>query len=156
MTDEQALREQLVQLLHGGNAHATFEQAVEDFRLEKINEKPGGLPYSAWGLLEHLHIAQHDILDFMVNPEYQELEWPKDYWPTDEGSPQKWRKSVRAFEDDLEAICDLAQNPETKLYEKIPHGSGQTYLREFLLVADHNAYHVGELIMLRRILGDWD
>lgn len=156
MDEGGALREHILQLLRGGNAHPTFEGAAGGFPLARINQKPGHLPYSAWGLLEHLRIAQHDILDFMVNPAYQRLEWPKNYWPTSAGDAKKWHKSVRAFEDDLEAICDLARSPKTKLYEKIPRGGRQTYLRESLLGADHKAYHLGQLIMLRRLLDVWE
>jgi len=156
MDNNRVLREHILQLLRGGNAHTTLEHAVENFPLEKMNQKPPHLPYSAWDLLEHLRIAQHDILDFMVNPDYKELTWPKDYWPSEEGSTKKWRESLRALEDDLEAICALARDPQTKVYDKIPHGSGQTYLREFLLVADHNAYHIGQLVVLRRLLEAWD
>lgn len=155
MDTDSMLREHILKLLRGGNAHATFQQAIQGFPLEQINLKPGGLPYSAWDLLEHLRIAQWDILDFMVNPNYQELDWPKDYWPTAEGDPQRWQQSVKAFDKDFEEICRLAQDSKVRLFERIPHGSGQTYLREFLLVADHNAYHTGQLVMLRRLLAAW-
>jgi hypothetical protein len=149
------LREHIVKLLRGGSAHATFEQAVAGFPLEQINEKPEHLPYSAWELLEHLRLAQWDILDFMVNSDYEELDWPDDYWPSELGNAGSWQESLEAFADDLETICALALDPKTDLYTKIPHGLDQTYLREFLLVADHNAYHLGQMVMLRRLLEIW-
>lgn len=156
MDTDRMLREHIVKLLRGGSAHATFEQAMAGFPPEQINEKPQHLPYSAWELLEHLRIAQWDILEFMVNPHYQEPTWPADYWPAEPGSREAWQRSLEAFGDDLETICALALDPKTDLYAKIPHGSGQTYLREFLLVADHNAYHLGQMVMLRRLLGAWE
>lgn len=155
MDSDQNLREHLLKLLQGGSAHATVSQATQGFPLDKINLKPGDLPYSAWDLLEHLRIAQRDILDFMVNPAYQELQWPQDYWPSQPGNAQKWQQSLADFARDFEEISRLAQDPKVPLFERIPQGSGQTYLREFLLVADHNAYHTGQLVMLRRLLDAW-
>lgn len=150
-----ALRAQIQQLLRGGNAHVPFAQAVEGFPLERVNQRPQGLPYSAWDLLEHLRIAQRDILDFMVNPHYKEPHWPQDYWPSRPGDAQTWQASVHSFEGDLERMIHLALDPQIQLDAAIPHGQGQTYLREFLLAADHNAYHIGQLVLLRRLLGAW-
>ncbi|MCL6525392.1 MAG: DinB family protein [Thermaceae bacterium] len=150
-----ALRAQIQQLLRGGNAHVPFAQAVEGFPLERVNQRPQGLPYSAWDLLEHLRIAQRDILDFMVNPHYKEPQWPQDYWPSRPGDAQTWQTSLHSFEGDLERIIHLALDPQIQLDAAIPHGQGQTYLREFLLAADHNAYHIGQLVLLRRLLGAW-
>lgn len=157
MAEDKALREHLVKLLKGGDAHVTFENAIKDFPAELRGERLKGAEHSAWEVLEHLRIAQADILDFSINPQYKELEWPKEYWPETSAPPdaQAWDESVRAFEKDLKAMCALVENEKTDLFAKIPHGSGQTILREALVVADHNGYHLGEMVVLRRILGAW-
>jgi hypothetical protein len=115
------------------------------------------VPYSAWQLLEHLRIAQHDILDFCRNPHYTEMKWPDDYWPSSPTPPsaRAWNESIRQFRADRDGLRELALDRSIDLNAKIPHGSGQTYLREIVLVADHTAYHVGELVLLRRLLGAW-
>jgi DinB superfamily len=152
-----ALREHLIALLTGGNAHADFEAAIKDLPAELRGKTPKGAEHSAWELVEHLRIAQWDILDFSRNPKYKAKEWPKEYWPETAAPPddKAWAKSVRAFRKDLKAMCDLVADESTDLYALIPHGEGQTILREALLVADHNAYHVGQLILVRRLLGAW-
>ncbi len=152
-----SLREQLVQLLTGGQAHATFDKAVKDLPLALCGKRPKGAEHSPWEVLEHLRIAQWDILDFSRNPNYQHLPWPEGYWPAAPAPPdaKAWDKSVRAFRRDLKAMCALVIDPDTDLYAKIPHGDGQTILREALLIADHNAYHLGELVLLRRLLSAW-
>jgi hypothetical protein len=157
MAEDKALREHLVKLLKGGDAHVTFENAIKDFPAELRGERLKGGEHSAWEVLEHLRIAQADILDFSINPQYKELEWPKEYWPETSAPPdaQAWDESVRAFEKDLKAMCALVENEKTDLFAKIPHGSGQTILREALVVADHNGYHLGEMVVLRRMLGAW-
>jgi hypothetical protein len=118
---------------------------------------PQGLPYSPWQLLEHLRITQHDILDFCRNPGYVELDWPDDYWPKSAAPPPDpaWDESVRRFIEDRAAMQALAADRSVDLLATIPHGSGQTYLREILLAADHTSYHVGQLIVVRRLLGIW-
>jgi hypothetical protein len=152
-----ALREQLVNLLNGGHAHATFDAAVKNLPVALRGKRPKGAQHSGWEVLEHLRIAQWDILDFSRNPNYQHLPWPAGYWPATPAPPdaKAWDKSVRAFRRDLKTMCALVQNPSTDLYARIPHGDGQTILKEALLVADHNAYHLGELVLLRRLLGAW-
>lgn len=152
-----ALREHVVEVLTGGHAHATFEQAVKDLPVELRGKVPKGGEYSAWQLLEHLRLAQWDILDFSRNAKYQALKWPDDYWPKEKAPAdgKAWDKSVRAFERDLKAMCALVEDPKTDLFAKIPHGDGQTILREALLAADHNAYHVGQLVLVRKLLGAW-
>jgi hypothetical protein len=119
--------------------------------------KPSNLPYSPWQLVEHLRITQADILDFCRNPKYRERTWPDDYWPSAESPPDSatWDKSVRDFLRDRAALQDLSRDPKVALEARIPHGEGQTYLREILLVADHTAYHIGELVVVRRLLGAW-
>jgi DinB superfamily len=157
MAEDEALREHVVKLLKGGDAHVTFENAIKDFPAELRGEKPKGAEHSSWEVLEHLRIALWDILDFSVNPEYKEREWPKEYWPETAAppNPQAWDESVLAFEKHLQAMCDLVENEKTDLFAKIPHGTGQTILREALVVADHNGYHLGEIVLLRRVLGAW-
>lgn len=155
---DQALRQHLLELLGGGGAHAKFDDVVKDFPAELHGKKPGGLPHSAWMLLEHLRIAQHDILEFSRNPEHVSPPWPAGYWPTTEEAPPNaaaWNKSIRQFREDLRAVQDLVGDPKTDLAAKIPWGDGQTILREALLVADHNAYHLAQLVDVRRLLGAW-
>ena len=152
-----ALREQLAKVLAWREAHATFDDAVEGFPAELRGTVPDGLPYSGWQLLEHLRITQHDILDFSRNPRYEEMDWPADYWPGSPAPPDEgaWERSVAAYHADRQALQEMARDTSIDLFSAIPHGSGQTYLREILLAADHAAYHVGELIAVRRLLGAW-
>ena len=157
MESDKALRQHVVKLLKGGDAHADFEKVVKDFPADLQGKRPQGAEHSPWEVLEHLRIAQWDILDFSQNAEYKELKWPDEYWPkTAAPADEKaWDQSVIAFRSDLKAMCDLVADERTDLFAKIPHGDGQTVLREALVVADHNAYHLGELVLLRRMLGAW-
>lgn len=158
MADSQkSLREHLLYVLEGSGAHASFDAAANDFPAALQGKKVEGFPHTAWMLLEHLRLAQEDILDFSHNPKYAARKWPDDYWPTHEAPPNAatWDKSVQEFRKDLKAIEDLVRDPRTDLFAKLPWGEGQTVLREAILVADHNAYHVGQLVMLRRMLGAW-
>ncbi len=158
MADAQkALREHVLYLLRGGGAHVGFEDAVKGLAASLRGAKPPGAPHSAWELVEHMRLAQWDILEFSRNPKHVSPEWPAGYWPATAAPPDEraWEKSVKQFRADLEAMAALVEDPATDLYAKIPHGDGQTYLREGLLVADHNAYHLGELVFLRRLLGAW-
>jgi uncharacterized damage-inducible protein DinB len=153
-----ALREHVLELLTGGHAHATFEQAVKNLSVELRGKVPNGAEHSPWQLLEHLRIAQRDILEFSRNATHQSPKWPEGYWPK-EKAPQDekdWDKSVRAFKKDLKELCTLVEDEKTDLFAKIPHGDGQTVLREALLTADHNAYHIGQLVLVRRLLGAWE
>jgi len=155
---DQALRNHLVNLLEGGHAHATFDAAVKGIPAELRGRAPRGLPYSPWQLLEHLRITQWDIVEFSRSREHESPKWPEGYWPgRDNLKPGEasWRKSVAAFRRDLKAMEELVADPTTDLYARIPWGDGQTILREALLVADHNAYHLGELVVVRRLLGAW-
>jgi uncharacterized damage-inducible protein DinB len=151
------VREHLSSLLDWGDAHARFETIIKDVAPELRGAVPEGLPYSPWQLLEHLRLSQQDILEFCRNPNYVEKHWPDDYWPSAAGPPdtKSWEKSVREFGEDQRAFQQLASTASVDLLAKIPHGTGQTYLREILLVADHNAYHLGQLVAVRRLLGDW-
>jgi uncharacterized damage-inducible protein DinB len=157
MTSTDALREHVVRLLDWQDAHVNFDAAVQGLPPKLRGVRPPGLAHSPWELLEHLRLAQHDILEFCRNPDYQELTWPADYWPASAAPPsaQAWKASVAAFRDDRAALRRLAEDPALDLFAAVPHGSGQTYLRELLLVADHNAYHVGQLVVVRRLLGAW-
>ena len=151
------LRDQLVHYLDWHDAHADFDTAVKAIPAELRGAVPAGLPYSIWQLLEHLRLAQHDILDFCVNPSYQEMTWPDDYWPATASPPSEaaWDESIAAYRRDREAMQRLAGDPAIDLFAAIPHGSGQTYLREILLVVDHAAYHIGQIVLVRRLLGNW-
>jgi hypothetical protein len=157
MASDAALRVQLTKLLKGGEAHATLENAVEKFPEALRGVVPKGAEHSAWQELEHLRLAQEDILDFSINPGYKAKEWPKEYWPATAAPPDAnaWDASVAGYLKDREALCALVEDSKTDLYAKIPHGDGQTILREALLAADHNAYHIGQLVLLRRLLGAW-
>jgi hypothetical protein len=157
MAKDAALREHLVSLLTGGNAHTTFEDAVKNMPAEQRGKRPKGAEHSPWQLLEHLRIAQWDILEFSRDAKHKSPKWPEEYWPKSPVPPDEkaWDKSVRAFRRDLKTLCALVSDPNTDLYAKIPHGDGQTILREVLLTADHNAYHLGQLVLVRKLLGAW-
>jgi hypothetical protein len=154
---DKALREHVLYLLDGGGAHAKFNEVVADIPPKLLAQKPAGLPHSLWRLLEHLRIAQWDILQFSRNPKHTSPKWPEGYWPKTEGppSPAAWNGSVKKFRQDLKAMQDLVKDPKTDLFAKIPWGDGQTVLREALLLADHNAYHLGQMLDVRRLLGAW-
>jgi hypothetical protein len=157
MEHNDMLREQLVKLLGWEDAHVNLEAAVEGIPPQVHGARPEGLPYSPWQLLEHLRLTQRDILDFCRDPAYKAPKWPDDYWPKSAIPPtsESWQESVTAFLADREAFVVFITDPRLDLYAKIPHGEGQTYLREVVLVADHSAYHVGELVAVRRLLGVW-
>jgi hypothetical protein len=152
-----ALREHVVNLLTGGHAHATFDQAVKGLAPELRGKVPKGAEHSAWQVLEHLRIAQWDILEFSRDAKHESPKWPEGYWPKEKAPADEkaWDKSVRAFKRDLKEMVELVQDEKTDLFAKIPHGDGQTILRQALLTADHNAYHVGELVLVRRLVGAW-
>jgi len=152
-----SLRENLLELLTGGHAHATFADAVKDLPAELRGKKPANFPHSAWMILEHLRISQWDILEFSRNKNHKSPKWPEGYWPKEDAPPTDaaWKKSVDQFTTDLEEMKDLVSNPKTDLFAKILWGDGQTILREALLVADHNAYHVAQIVDVRRLLGAW-
>ena len=155
--DDAALREHVLSLLKEGHAHATFDQAVKDLPVELRGKVAKGAKHSPWQLLEHMRIAQWDILEFSRNGKHESPKWPEGYWPKDKAPADEkaWDKSVRAFKKDLKELCALVEDAKTDLFAKIPHGDGQTVLREALLTADHNAYHVGQMVLLRILLGAW-
>lgn len=148
------LRQHVLNLLRMEGAHIGFHDAVKGFPAGLRGKKLGGAPHTAWQLLEHLRLAQEDILDFSRNPEYREKKWPQDYWPASEAPPDDgaWNASIRAFEHDLKEMEALIADEKQDLFARIPHGDGQTLLREALLMADHNSYHLGQLVFLRKAL----
>jgi hypothetical protein len=154
---DRELREQLVYLLKGGGAHVHFTDGLDDFPAGKYGTFANALPHTGWQLLEHSRIAQRDILEFSRNPKHVSPDFPGGYWPKTPMPPddKAWHNSVAAFQKDLTDMVRLVQNPRTDLFAKIPHGQGQTILREVLVLADHNAYHLGQLVDLRRALGAW-
>jgi len=151
------LRDLLARLLAWEDAHVSFDVAVAGIPVAHRGTVPTGLPHSPWQLVEHLRLSQHDILDFCVNPQYEELQWPEDYWPSSAAPPSDsaWDESIDAVRRDRAALQQLARDATIDLAGKIPHGSGQTYARELALAADHAAYHVGQLVLVRQALGDW-
>ncbi|HEX6053017.1 MAG TPA: DinB family protein [Gemmatimonadaceae bacterium] len=153
-----ALRAQLRRILNWQDAHVGFEKGVQGLAPSLRGTRVHGFPHSPWELVEHMRITQRDILDFCRNPAYEEPKWPDDYWPTSPEPPseQAWDDTITAFREDRAALEALAVDASVDLFATIPHGTGQTYLREILLVVDHNAYHLGQLIAVRRQLGAWD
>lgn len=151
------LREQLVNLLDGGHAHQTFDQTVADFPLARINTRPPRVSYSFWHLLEHIRIAQWDILDFINNPDYVTPKWPQDYWPAhdQEADAAQWEQTINAIRADTAALKAIVEDPTIDLASELPYAPGYTYVREILLVADHNAYHIGEFAILRQVTATW-
>jgi DinB family protein len=156
--NDQSLREHITYLLEGGGAHAKFDDVIEDLPPNLRGTKPDRFPHTAWMLLEHLRLAQWDILEFSRNARHVSPEWPKGYWPPTEApsSDAAWGKSIQQFRRDLKAMQLLVADPKTDLFGRIPWGDGQTILREALLLADHNAYHLAQLVDLRRLLGAWE
>jgi hypothetical protein len=161
MTDSEILRKHVADVLGGGEAHAHFDQAVADFPIRLLGTKPPGSPHTAWQLVEHLRLAQWDILEFSRDPRHVSPEFPEGYWPDTDAPPDStaWRKSVAAFQADLKAMQKLVTDPEIDILARVKHPEAKekhTVLREALLLADHNAYHVGQLVLLRRLLGAWE
>jgi hypothetical protein len=154
---DKPLRQHLVELLQGGQAHATFDDILANIPTKLRGKKPAHYPHSLWMLLEHLRLAQWDILEFSRNPKYKAPKWPDDYWPKSAAPPNDaaWTTSLKQFRADLKAMQNLVKNPRTNLFAKIPWGDGQTILREALLLADHNSHHLGQMLDIRRLLGAW-
>jgi hypothetical protein len=157
MNGNSVLRSELSKLVECGSAHADFEKAVADFPTDLRGQKPEGAPHTAWELLDHLRIAQWDMLEFSRDAAHQSPDWPEGYWPKTDAPPSAtaWDESIDAFRRDNAAMRELIEDPDSDLFRPFEHGTGQNLLREALQVADHNAYHLGELIFLRRLLGAW-
>jgi DinB family protein len=156
-SQDQHLRQNLVELLAGGHAHANFDAIIKNLPPKLRGAKPANFPHSPWMLLEHLRLAQWDILEFSRNKKHVSPKWPEGYWPKTSAPPTAaaWTKSVQQFRRDLKAMQTLVENPKTDLFARIPWGDGQTILREALLLADHNSHHLGQLLDVRRLLGAW-
>lgn len=156
--NEEVIKKELLDLLASKNAHMDFYAATADFPIDRINEKFPKGSYSSYGLIEHIRRTQKDILDFCINPNYKELAWPKDYWPDPEfkATEKDWNKTIENFMKDMAELEDLVKNPKIDFYSKIPWGDGQVIFREVMMVADHNAYHVGELAIMRQVMGTWN
>ena len=154
---DDVVREQLLELLKGGGAHLTFDKAVKGLKVSLRGAKPKGQPHTPWRIVEHMRTAQRDILDFCRDPNHVSPAWPDEYWPAGDApkSSVEWDKTIKAFRADLSAMQKLVQNSGTDLLTPLPHGDGQTIFREAMLIADHNAYHLGQLVLIRRLLGDW-
>jgi len=157
MAESDALSQHLLDLLRGRNAHADFDTVMADFPSRLRGVKPPGAAHTGWQLLEHMRIAQLDILEFSRSAKHKSPAWPDGYWPKTEAPPSaaSWNNSLRSFRADLKAMAKLVADKKTDLFARIPHGSGQTILREALLLADHNSYHLGQIVILRRLLGAW-
>jgi uncharacterized damage-inducible protein DinB len=155
--DDKVLREHLVKLLKGGQAFVTFEQALKNIKPEFRNRRPSKENHSIWENLEHMRIAQEDILKYTIDPTWESPDWPNGYWPKemDNIKNKDWTDSVDAFLKDREDVIKLARNERIELTSVIPHAKEHTYLREILLVADHNAYHLGQIVIVRKLLNDW-
>ncbi len=157
MAESDALRQHLLDLLRGRNAHADFDTVMADFPSRLRGVKPPGAPHTGWQLLEHMRIAQSDILEFSRDAKHKSPPWPEGYWPKTEAPPSaaSWNNSLRSFRSDLRGMAKLVADKKTDLFARIPHGTGQTILREVMLVADHNSYHLAQIVLLRRLLGTW-
>jgi hypothetical protein len=151
------LREWLVKFLEGGQAFMTFDEAVADFPMDSINLKAPKVTYTFWHILEHLRITQWDILDFSRNPKYVYIKWPDAYWPAHDAkaTPSQWKETVASFKSDLQEMIELVKNPKTDLFTPLLWGQGQNILREAILTAEHNAYHIGEFSILRQVTSTW-
>jgi uncharacterized damage-inducible protein DinB len=157
MVRSDALRKQLARLLAWRDAHVGFDEAVAGLSPELRGRRPSTFPHSCWELVEHIRLAQRDLLEFCRNPAYSAPRWPEDYWPSrpEPPAPESWDESIEAFRADREALQAFVTESGVDLGARIPHGTGQTYLRSVLLVADHTAYHVGQLVAVRRLLDAW-
>lgn len=151
------LREQLIDQLTGQNAHLGFDRAVEGLSIANAGIRPRQLPYSIWELVEHIRISQSDIIEFCVDPDYESPEWPEGYWPSGQkpSGMDAWNQSLEVIHSDLLRMADLVKDPDNDLFEPFPHGDGQTLFREAVLIIDHNSYHTGQIVTIRRILGLW-
>jgi uncharacterized damage-inducible protein DinB len=154
----QPLRDHLLELLRGGHAHVSFDKALADLPPDLRGRKAPSLPHTIWQLLEHLRIAQWDILEFSRDEKHVSPDWPAGYWSKTDAPPDDaaWEKSLESFRSDLQAMQDLVADPKTDLFARIPWGDGQTVLREAMMLADHNAYHLGQIVSVRQALGAWE
>lgn len=155
--ESKSVRELLLEQLEGKNAHVDFIQAVQGLTYKQAGINVEGLPHTIWDLIEHIRISQRDILVFCQNPDYEEIKWPEDYWP-ESSSPenkQEFEESVQAVRDGLDEMRAMIKDPDNNLQRPFTHGDGQTLFREAMLIVDHNAYHIGQIVQIRRLLGSW-
>ena len=154
---ENLMRENLVELLRSGHAHVNLKDAINGLKPKNRNLKPKADLHSVWELLEHIRIAQEDILRYTLDPKWKSPKWPDEYWPKDEGnvSDETWHNSINKFDSDLNELIDLAKNSKIDVTSEIPHGEGRTYLREITMAANHNSYHIGQIVLVRKLLDDW-
>ncbi len=157
MNDQTRVRELLLEQLSGRNAHVDFEKAVQSLSLKDLGVKPDSFPHTIWELVEHIRIAQHDIVAFSTNPDYESPDWPDGYWPASvkPAGMEKWKESLHAIERDHQAMVDLIKDKNNDLLAPIEHGDGQTLFREAMLIVDHNAYHIGQIVQLRKAMNIW-
>lgn len=157
MEPDTIVRQHLLQLLQGGNAHMSFDEAVANFPVEHMNTMPPNVSYTPWHLLEHLRITQWDILEFIRDSQHKSPSWPEGYWPAPnaQADQEMWEQTIKAFRSDHQALEQIVLDRSVNLYEPLPHGSGQTVLTEILVVSDHNAYHIGEFAILRQVMQTW-
>lgn len=157
MGSDKTVRSLLLEQLEGRNAHVDFNQAVQGLTFKQAGIRVEGIPHTIWELVEHIRIGQHDILEFCKNSEYEALDWPDDYWPekSKPESKEQFEKSVQEVQDGIEEMCELIRNPQNNLQEPFTYGDGQTLFREAMLIVDHNAYHIGQIVLIRRLLGSW-
>jgi uncharacterized damage-inducible protein DinB len=155
---QKILKDELSEYLKQGHAHKSLAEASKGLPMKVVNSLVAGVPYSPWALLEHIRITQRDILDFIKNPTHEKIEWPKDYWPQPDVKADRdmWIKTLESYEEDLGALIAIAKDPSVDLFAQIPHGTGQMVFRELLQVIDHASYHIGELVLMRRMLGVWE
>lgn len=155
MEQDELIRQHLLASLKGRNAHISFEETIKEFPKSKLNTKIEGIKYSSWELVEHMRIAQWDILEFIRNPAYQARNWPEDYWPNEQGSASKWEKAIEQFLRDRKTLENYVKDRNMDIYSPIPHAPDYTIFREIVLVIDHNSYHTGQLVLLRKSMGIW-
>ncbi len=155
--DDKIIRQHLIELLQGGSAHTSLDEALKNLPPDVRDSKTGAIPYSIWELAEHIRISQWDIVEFSRNPNHTSPDWPDEYWPS-ESSPESdnvWNASIEAIHIDLQDMVEMVLDPQNNLLKPFSHGNGQTLMREALLLADHNAYHLGQIILIRKLLGNW-
>lgn len=157
MASDKTVRELLLEQLEGRSAHVDFNQAVQGLTYKQASIKVEGVPHTIWELIEHIRIAQHDILEFCKNPDYQEIDWPDDYWPqkSSPDSKEQFEESIQTTLNGIEEMRELIRDPQNDLQKPFSHGKGQTLFREAMLIVDHNAYHIGQIVLIRKLLGSW-
>jgi len=153
--EKQVLRKHLIESLTGEKAHITFDRVLEDFPTAAINNKVDGIPHSPYDLVEHMRLAQADIIDFVRNPNYREMNWPDDYWPKDKANEEDWNRSIQNFLKDRDELTHIIEDDSVNLFAPLPHAQDYNIFREIIIMANHHSYHTGQLMQLKRALGNW-